>query len=105
MTLRRFERIHATDPDLNRVQERLQDALFPVTDASIIDGKLLTDLDLASGTTSIISHGLGRDIIGWIVVGKNAAQHVYDVQSSNDDPDKFLYLTAGGTVTVDLWVF
>tara|TARA_Y100000296_G_C4979924_1_gene160087 strand:+ start:70 stop:387 length:318 start_codon:yes stop_codon:yes gene_type:complete len=105
MTLRRFERIHATDPDLNRVQEMLQDALFPVMDASIIDGLLITDQDLASGTTSIISHKLGRPIRGWIVVGKNAAQHVYDVQSSNENPEKFLYLTAGGTVTVDLWVF
>jgi len=105
MTLRRFERIQVPDPDLNRVQSRLQDTLMPVMDSSIIDGLLITDQALASGTTSIISHGLGRKIKGWIVVGKNAAQHVYDVQSSNDNPDKFLYLTAGGTVTVDLWVF
>ena len=105
MALRKYERVPTSDPVVNRVQERLFDVLLPVTSASIIDGKLLTDLDLASGTTSIISHGLGRDIVGWIVVGKNAAQHVYDVQSSNDDPNKFLYLTAGGTVTVDLWVF
>ena len=105
MTLRRFERIHVPDPDLNRVQERLQDALMPVMDSSILDGILITGQDLASGTTSIISHKLGRPIKGWVVVGKNAAQHVYDVQSSNDNPDKFLYLTAGGTVTVDLWVF
>ena len=105
MTLRRFERIHVPDPDLNRVQERLQDTLMPVMDASILDGLLITGQDLASGTTSIISHKLGRPIKGWIVVGKNAAQHVYDVQSSNDNPEKFLYLTAGGAVTVDLWVF
>jgi hypothetical protein len=105
MALRRYERIHAADPDLNRVQQRLQDALLPVMDASIIDGLLITDQDLVSGTTSIISHKLGRPIRGWIVVGKNAAQHVYDVQSSNENPEKFLYLTAGGTVTVDLWVF
>lgn len=105
MTLRRFERIPVPDSDLNRVQSRLQDALLPITSSSIIDGLLITGQELASGTTSIISHGLGRNIKGWIVVGKNAAQHVYDVQSSNDNPDKFLYLTAGGTVTVDLWVF
>ena len=78
---------------------------MPVMDSSILDGILITGQDLASGTTSIISHKLGRPIKGWVVVGKNAAQHVYDVQSSNDNPDKFLYLTAGGTVTVDLWVF
>tara|TARA_Y100000310_G_C20671353_1_gene810490 strand:+ start:2469 stop:2786 length:318 start_codon:yes stop_codon:yes gene_type:complete len=105
MTLRRFERIATLDDVLNRVQERLEDSLAPVMDASIIDGQLITGQELVSGTTSIINHKLGRNIRGWIVVAKNAAQHVYDVQSSNDDPDKFLYLTAGGTVTVDLWVF
>ena len=105
MTLRKYERVPTNDATLNRIQERLEDILLPVASASIIDGRLISDIDLASGTTSIITHSLGRNISGWIVVSKDAAQHVYDVQSSNDDPDKFLYLTAGGTVTVSVWVF
>ena len=105
MTLRRYERVPTNDATLNRIQESIEDAFLPVSEASILDGRLVTGVSLASGTTSIISHNLNRRLRGWIVVGKNAAQHVYDVQSSNEDPDKFLYLTAGGTVTVDLWVF
>lgn len=105
MAIRKFEWIPTRDATINRIQKRLQDVLRPMSDCPVLDGRLIAGQDLASGTTSIISHGLGRNIVGWIVTGKDAAQHVYDVQASNDHPDKFLYLTAGGTVTVDLWVF
>ena len=105
MTLRKFERVSTNDSTLNRIQERVEDALVPVLSSSILDGKIINDVDLASGSTTIVSHGLGRVLSGWIVVSKNAAQHVYDVQSSNNNKDRFLHLTAGGTVTVSLWVF
>jgi len=105
MPIRRYERVTTDNPVLKEIQERVEDALLPVVDSSIIDGKLLTGHVLASGTTSVIAHGLGRKLKGWVVVSKNAAQHVYDAQASNDSPDIFLHLTAGGAVTVDLWVF
>lgn len=105
MPIRRYERVTTDNPVLKEMQERVEDALLPIVDSSIIDGKLLTGHVLASGTTSVIAHGLGRKLKGWIVVSKNAAQHVYDVQASNDSPELFLHLTAGGAVTVDLWVF
>ena len=105
MTLRKFERVSTDDSTLNRIQERVEDAFLPVTSSSILDGKIINNVELASGTTSIISHNLGRAIKGYIVISKNAAQHVYDTQSSNSNQDRFLHLTAGGTVTVSLWVF
>tara|TARA_R110001583_G_scaffold139366_3_gene291537 strand:- start:1595 stop:1912 length:318 start_codon:yes stop_codon:yes gene_type:complete len=105
MSLRKFERVSTNDSTLSRIQERIEDAFVPVLSASILNGKIIKDVNLASGTTAKISHGLGRNLSGWIVVGKNAAQHVYDLQSSNENKDKFLHLTAGGTVTVSLWVF
>ena len=105
MALRRYERIPTRDETLNRVQERVEDALLPVSSAKILDGHILENQSLASGTTSEIAHSLGRNLIGYIVVKRDAAHHVYDTQDTNDTPDKTLYLTASGTVTVDLWVF
>ena len=105
MPVRRYERVSTDNPILADIQERVEDALLPISDSSIVDGKLLTGHVLASGTTSVIAHGLGRKLKGWIVVSKNAAQHVYDSQASNETPDLFLHLTASGAVTVDLWVF
>ena len=105
MALRNFERVDTTDPSLREMQYRLEEALRPVTGSSIVDGRLIEDISLASGTTTKIAHKMGRSIIGWIVVGKNAAQHIYDQNSGKSDLDTYLYLTAGGTVTVNVWVF
>lgn len=105
MTIRSFERISVTDPEIQNLQYRLEETLRPVTSSSVIDGNLIEDISLASGTTSKIAHKLGRKLIGWIIVGKDAAQHVYDVNSGKTDLDTYIHLTAGGTVTVNIWVF
>jgi len=105
MALRDFQRVDTTDPSLREMQYRLEETLKPVTGSSIVDGRLIKDISLASGTTTKIAHKLGRSIVGWIVVGKSAAQHVYDENSAKSDLGTYLYLTAGGTVTVNVWVF
>jgi hypothetical protein len=105
MALRSFQRVDTTDSSMREMQYRLEETLRPVTDSSIVDGRLIEDVSLASGTTSKIAHKLGRSIIGWIVVGKNAAQHVYDENSGKSDLGTYLHLTASGTVTVNVWVF
>ena len=105
MTIRSFERISVTDPEIQNLQYRLEETLRPVTSSSVIDGNLIEDISLASGTTSKIAHKLGRKLIGWIIVGKDAAQHVYVVNSGKTDLDTYIHLTAGGTVTVNIWVF
>ena len=105
MALRSFQRIDTTDPSMRELQYRLEETLRPVTDSSLVDGVLIKDISLASGTTTKVAHKLGRSVIGWIVVGRNAAQHVYDVNSGKTDLDTYIHLTAGGTVTVNVWVF
>lgn len=80
MALRRYERIPTRDDILNRVQERMEDAFLPVANSKILDGHLIESQALASGVTSEIAHSLGRNLIGYIVVKRNAAQHVYDTQ-------------------------
>ena len=105
MVLRSFQKVDTTDVSIREMQYRLEETLRPVTDSSIIDGRLIESISLSSGTTSKIAHKLGRKIIGYIVVGKNAAQHVYDENSGKSDLDTYLHLTSGGTVTVNIWVF
>jgi len=105
MTVRSFEKVSISNPEIQNLQYRLEETLRPVTDSSIIDGRVISDIDLASGTSTKIAHKLGRKLRGWIVVGRSAAQHVYDENSGETDLDTFLHLTAGGTVTVSIWIF
>ena len=105
MSIKRFERFPTSNETLSMIQERIEDAVLPITESSIIDGVLIQGQTLSSGSTSTVSHNLGRNIKGYIVVKRSAAQHVFDVQDTNDNPNTTLLLTASGTVTVDLWVF
>jgi len=105
MTVKGYSWVTTTDANVDRLQYRLEETLKPVTDSSIVDGVLIEDIDLASGTSTKIAHKLGRKLRGWIVVGRTAAQHVYDENAGETDLDEFLHLTAGGTVTVNVWVF
>ena len=105
MALKSFQRIDVTDPRIMELQYRLEETLRPVTDSSILGGILIKDVDLASGTSTKVAHKLGRKLQGWIIVGKTAAQHVYDENEGESDLDEFLHLTAGGTVTVNVWIF
>ena len=99
MTLRNYERVNLTSPELR------EETFRPITTSTIIDGRLISDIDLASGTVSKIAHKLGRKLQGWVIVGKGAAQYVYDNNSGQSDLDEYIHLTAGGTVTVNVWVF
>ena len=105
MALRNFQRVDTTDSSVRELQYRLEETFKPLTDSSIVDGRLIENVSLASGSTVKVAHKLGRSIVGYIVVGKNAAQHVYDENLNKLDLDTFLHLTASGTVTVNVWVF
>ena len=104
MTVRKYERVPTNDATLNRVQERLESAFVPISRCSLINGRLIEDLDLST-TTLNIPHGLGRPYQGYLVADLNADARVYRDTSSTSDPSQFLPLRASGTVTAKVWVF
>lgn len=71
--------------------------------------RILEDVELTSGTTARIPHGLGRRLRGWIVVRTNEGAtlgSLHDEQADHTDTAKFLYLRAEGySPTVSLLVF
>lgn len=100
--MKNFNQIHTNNADLNRVQDNIVLFTTPITNISILDGALVEDVSLSTSETKV-NHTLQRKPIGWIIVKKDAAQDVYESGSTNQD--RFLSLTATGTVTVSLWVF
>lgn len=79
-------------------------AINPVLDSPIVQGQLLSDIALINGTISV-NHRLGRKLIGWFLVGINAAATVYDNQAINQTPQLTLSLTSNAVATATLWVF
>lgn len=103
VAIKAFQTIHTRDnPDLDRIQSNVEIFTRPLTNLPLLDGRLIEDITLSTSET-LVDHKLGRAYRGWIIVDKDAIQDVY--VSSAALPERFLALTAGGAVTVALWVF
>lgn len=102
MAISGFKKALTNNAEINRIQLNIAEFVSPLTSNPMLDGRLIENVVLGT-TETLIEHKLGRAYQGWIIVNKNAAQDVY--VSSTSLPKKHLALTAGGTVTVSIWVF
>ena len=89
----------------NNAQDHIESVINPVLNSAIIDGVILEDIDLVSGSFTDIEHKLGRKPRGYLVIRKSAAETVYEDAGDYDNRKLFMKLRASGSVTVNLWVF
>ena len=89
----------------NSAQDHIESVINPVLNSAIIDGVILEDIDLVSGSFTDIEHKLGRKPRGYLVIRKSAAETVYEDVGDYDNRKLFIKLRASGSVTVNLWVF
>lgn len=78
--------------------------LQPIVDSPISRGRLVSNVSLITGANQV-NHGLGRKLIGWIIVGIDGVAAIYDTQAQNQMPQLTLNLTSDADVTVNLWCF
>jgi len=104
MALPKYEAYNVSDPNLTKVQYKLQEALGPIFSIDLLDGNLITGVDLTT-SASVIAHKLGRESKGYIVVKRSANAVVYDNESTNTSKASFIKLIASASVTIDVWVF
>jgi hypothetical protein len=103
--LKLFKKIGSGDTNLQKVQQNVQEAIEPLIASQIIDGVLLKNVELTAGQLNIVFHGLGRELVGWIVVGQDANSQVWDEQAANPLKTRTLRLRASTDTVVALWVF
>ena len=82
---------------LDRILDRLQLSLKSLVRAVTNDHLIVVTL----GATPIrVIHGLEGPPVAWEIVGRDAAETVFEATITNDERSKFLYLQASGAVTV-----
>lgn len=89
---------------LQQTQNTWATAIDPVLSNLLVQGRLESQVILVNGTT-IVNHKLGRKLVGWFIVGINAAATVYDNQATNQTPQLTLSLTSNAAATANIWVF
>ena len=80
----------------------ITEVLADLYDQPILNGHLIEDIEITSGTPYTLNHGLDSVIQGYIVVKRNANATVWD---SDDATRQTITLNSSANVTVDLWVF
>lgn len=98
-----FRAIRTGVRDIQKLQDALNKVFNSITAKEIIDGRLISNVVLTTGSANEVNHGLGVPVRGWIVVGKNANANIWSSASST--PNSTLILNTSANVTVSLWVF
>lgn len=104
--MRAFKQQQTESIDLQFIQDNVDDTLrgFKVT-VPIMDGNLIEDIVIVTGTEKLVSHKLGKILTGWITTRKSASSVVWDSQSTNSNPSTTLALNSSANVTISIWVF
>jgi len=89
---------------VEKAQEYTDLALTPLQNSVILNGVLLKNIELANGITEV-PHKLGREPIGWLIVGKDATADIWDSQATNARKRITLLLNSSADVVVSLWIF
>lgn len=90
------------DRGLQVVQDSVFQCLETIRRKEILDGRRIKDVYVDSSTPTEVAHGLGRPLIGWLVISKNANANLWQTTS---DEESILTLNTSADVTVSLWVF
>lgn len=103
MPLQSFSEIQTLDSTLNRIQNNIKSAITPITSKEIIDGRLIEEVVIVSGTPKQVNTGLNREPNGWLVARLDANSVVWE--STSPDPSNILVLNSSANCTINLWVF
>lgn len=104
MVISKLFKILTGDQKLDRWQDGVIATVNQLVSIPMLDQNTLTGVSVVSGT-NVIPHGLNRKLIGYLIVGNNAAVTFYDSQSSNSTPAQTLQLIASGTAIINIIVF
>lgn len=98
--MKAYRKIKAVLPEINALQQQVEEVLNPLVRIPLLDGVPFTDVAITTDGIQI-EHGLGRTPLGFIVTDNNADVRIWRTAS-----DSFtLTLDASGTATISVWVY
>lgn len=98
-----FRAIRSSVKDISRLQDALSKVFNAIQKKQILDGRLIENIEISTGTVKEVAHGLQSNPRGWIVVKKNAEATIWETASTL--AGRTLSLNASANVTISLWVF
>lgn len=104
MALKAFKKLELQDREQTKLQDNVAEFLNQLP-KTLLDGVILENIALASASTALVAHKLGRSFQGWIVLDQDGSAIVWRDSASTADNAKFLPLKTSAGVNVKLWVY
>lgn len=102
MSIKDIKTIKLSDYETSSLQQNLAAFSKQLIRVPLLDGNLLTDIDVST-TAAEIAHGLGREPVGYFIVKSTAGVTLFD--SASLTPKVTIKLTASATATCNIWIF
>lgn len=105
-----IDRLQTKDPELNRVQDRIIQAVNPALLHPFLQGHVIAGIVFQAGVAQDIAHKLDRPDASYIPVAfysVGGTPSLWDERETltDDQRRRFLRLTCASDATVDLFVF
>jgi len=104
MSLKAMKVIQAKDYTVDTIQRNVKDFSKQLEINPLLDGIILDDISLVTGSSNTVNHKLGRAIKGWIIVRKGAQADVWE-NATQSLPKRNIILEASANCTVSIYVF
>lgn len=106
MPIKPIKKLQGFEDELvDRFQDNVEAFTNQLSQKQIIDGQILKNITLITGSVNEVSHKLGRELTGWIIIRNRANSILWDSQDSNLRKGLTLLLNCTANTVVDLWVF
>lgn len=90
-----------SDPETQRALDELVTQIGDQYNTFPPFGYVVEDVLLTTVEVGVV-HRLGKKPSGWVVIDRDANQHIY---RSSKSTEQRLFLTASGSVVASIWIF
>lgn len=103
MSIKAFKRVNTTNPEINRLQESVNNVFKQILDQQILSSNIITNIRLTSSSTTSIDTKLSEPIKGWIIIRKDTNSSIWENRGLTNN--RTLALECDADVIIDLLVF
>jgi len=99
--IKSFKKLASNDRVVTQLQENVEQAINPLLKNPLLDGVLIKDVKITTGTTLMLSHRLSRKAQGYIITKQNANAIIWNGELG----ERTLELNSSANVTIDVWIY
>lgn len=102
--LPKFREIKTALKDLAGLQDSLKNVFNTILNLKLLDYVIVEDVVIGT-TDTFVSHKLGRPVIGYIIIRRNAGTSIWESVTLNKAPSSVIILRSSATVTTTILFF